>query len=159
MLREPSGSVVWYFEVADTLLSGWEGGVIGTVGINDKYVGKEVPHLAAIAALDGYLYIVDHKEIDSVNISTGPDGISKFPSPVLVSRLKLGPTISSPVLTNDKLIFTGYDGIYLFRYSIDNRFEKLAYYPASCETSPVILDKKIYIASRDGYLYCFGEIP
>ena len=157
--KTPSESVVWYFEVADTLFSGWEGGVIGTVGINDKYVENGVPHLAAIAALDGYLYIVDHRNIDSTRTSTGPDGISEYPAPVLIDKLKLGPAISSPVLTNDKLIFTGYNGIYLYSYSADNNFEKLDYYPASCESSPLIMDKRIYVASRNGYLYCFGEIP
>ena len=157
--RIPSESVVWYFEVEDTLFSGWEGGVIGTTGINDKYIGDDVPHLAAIAALDGYLYIVDHRNIDSTKISCGPDGLTEFPAPVLVNKLKLGPAISSPVLTNDRLIFTGYNGIYLYSYTTYNNFKKLDYYPASCEASPVIMDHRIYIASRNGYLYCFGEIP
>ncbi len=158
-LKKPVESVVWYFEVADTSFSGWKGGVIGTVGINDKYVGEKETHMAAIAALDGYLYIIDHKNIDPVKNSTGPDGKTKFHSPVFITRLKLGPSISSPILTNDKLIFTGYDGIFLFSYSLDKRFKKLAYYPAPCEASPVIMQNRIYIASRNGYLYCFGENP
>ncbi len=155
--KEPNKSVVWYFEVADTLFAGWEGGVIGTAGINDKYIDRNSIHLAAFAALDGYLYIVDHRTIDTTILSTGPDGKSKFSSPVLIDKFRLGPSISSPVITQDKLIFAGYDGVYLFHYSNEKRFEKLCYYPVSCEASPVVLDKRIYIASRDGFLYCFGE--
>jgi outer membrane protein assembly factor BamB len=155
--KQPSEAVIWYFEVQDTSFAGWEGGVIGTVGINDRYVQENAPHYAAIPALDGYLYIVDHQKIDTANISLGPDSISDFPAPVLVQKLRLGPSISSPIFTGDKMIFAGYNGIYLFNYSIDKGFERLSYYPAYCEAAPVILNRRLYIASRDGYLYCFGD--
>lgn len=155
--KSPSESVVWYFEVADTLFEGWEGGVIGTAAINDRYVDEDNPHYAAIPALDGYLYIVDHKTIDTSVFSLGPDSITQYPSPLLKAKLALGPSISSPVLTEDKLIFAGYNGIYLYRYSPDGVFERLSHFVAPCEASPVLCNRKIYIASRNGYLYCFGE--
>jgi outer membrane protein assembly factor BamB len=156
--KEPSESVIWYFEVSDTTFEGWEGGVIGTIGINDKYIDEHSPHYAAIPALDGNLYIVDHKTIDSTVLSSGPDSRKKYPSPVLVKKLGLGPSISSPVITGDKLVFAGYNGVYLYRYSPDGLFERLSHYAAPCEASPVVCDRRIYVASRDGYLYCFGEL-
>jgi len=75
----------------------------------------------------------------------------------MICKLKLGPSISSPVLTDDKLIFAGYNGLWLFNYSREMVFTKIGKFAAEFEASPVIMNGRIYIASRNGYLYCFGD--
>jgi outer membrane protein assembly factor BamB len=150
-------SVKWYFEVGDTAYESWEGGVIGTVGINDFYVPEEAPHLVAIQALDGFTYILEHQKIDSTESSTGPDGFKKYQTPVLVTKLETGPSISSPVFTSDKLMTAGYAGIYLFSYNENLIFKRLDFFNLMVEASPVIWGGRAWLAGRDGFLYCFGE--
>ena len=154
---EPEDAVVWYFPVRDTLYYGWEGGVIGTAAVNDNYIAPGQRKLAAFAALDGFTYVVDHSSIDTSVLATGPDSIRSYPTPVLVARLKTGPSISSPVITENRLIAAGYSGLSLFSYNEESEFILLDKFPAAFEASPVIWDKRVFIASRNGYLYCFGE--
>jgi outer membrane protein assembly factor BamB len=153
----PDSAVVWYYEVGDTAYESWEGGVIGTVGINDYYVNREESHLAAISALDGNTYIIDHQKIDSINISLGPDSLSHYPSPVFVCKLETGPSISSPVFTSENLVVASYHGVFLYKYTKDLVFELLDTFPLMVEASPLLWGRKVYLAGRDGFLYCFGE--
>ncbi len=50
----------------------------------------------------------------------------------------------------------GYWGISIFKYDDHNQFELLDKQEGSFESTPIVWNNKIYIASRDGYLYCFG---
>jgi len=153
---DPENSVVWFLAVEDTLYEGWEGGVIGTPGINDLYIAEGDPRLSAISALDGFLYIVRHDMADTLKRNPGPDGKTMYPAPTLIQKFEIGPSISSPVITSNKVIAAGYNGIYLFEYDNTANFRSLAHYASAFEASPVIWNNNIYIASRDGYLYCFG---
>jgi len=153
---EPEHSVIWYFAVQDTLYEGWEGGVIGTPGINDSYIQENDMKLAAIPSLDGFTYIIRHDKIDPGKTTEGPDGETTFPVPLLVAQLETGASISSPVLTGNRLITAGYEGIYLYSYDSSGIFTLLDKYCSVFEASPVTWGDRIYIAARDGYLYCFG---
>jgi outer membrane protein assembly factor BamB len=153
----PDSSVIWYFEVADTAYESWEGGVIGTVGINDFYVQPGATHLAAISALDGYTYIIDHQKINPDTFSTGPDSLKRYSTPVLIAKIATGSSISSPVLTSNRLLTAGYGGAYLYGYNDRLEFQKLDFFPLMVEASPVIWKGRVYLAGRDGFLYCFGE--
>ncbi len=154
--KNPEDAVVWYFPVEDKDFVGWEGGIIGSIGINDNYINSKQTHLAAFVGIDEYLYVVDHKSIDSTRTVLGPDSITVYNTPKLVFKKKVGPSISTPIFVDNKLIVAGYWGIYLFKYDYQNQFELLDKREGSFESTPIVWNNKIYIASRDGYLYCFG---
>jgi len=154
--KDPDSSAIWYFAVEDTLYEVWEGGVIGTPGINDMYISSGDMRLAAIPSLDGFTYIIRHDLTDTVKTITGPDGKTKFPVPRLIAKLETGSSISSPAITGNRLITAGYGGIYLYSYDHSGTFTLLDTFCSVFEASPVIGGDKVYIASRDGYLYCFG---
>jgi len=88
----------------------------------------------------------------------GPNNLKQYKKPQLVYKKKIGPSISTPIFVRNKLIAAGYHGIYLFGVDGSCKITLLYQRRASAfESTPVVYDKKIYIGSRDGYLYCFGE--
>ncbi|MFO7659059.1 MAG: hypothetical protein R6W78_18515 [Bacteroidales bacterium] len=154
----PDSAVVWYYPVESIQYASWEGGIIGSVAINDAYNDGNKPYLAAFSAIDGYLYVVNHKEIETGKKVLGPDNIKKYPAPKLVFKTKTGPSISTPLILGDKIIAAGYNGLYLFKYTNSLGFELLDKFNTTFESTPVVHDRRIYIASRDGYFYCLGNI-
>ncbi|MBU8892694.1 MAG: PQQ-binding-like beta-propeller repeat protein [Bacteroidales bacterium] len=154
--KKPKDAVVWYFPVENKDFAGWEGGIIGSIGINDNYIHEDQDHLAAFVGIDGYLYVVNHKSIDSGKTVLGPDSVTVYSTPKLIFKEKVGPSISTPIFVDNKLIVAGYWGISLFKYDDKNHFELLDKRKGSFESTPIVWNHKIYIASRDGYLYCFG---
>ena len=155
--KDPEKCVVWYCPVSDKDYASWKGGIIGSIGITDHYRQTLADNLAAFAAIDGYLYIVKHQITDPGKKSTGPDGKSTFPMPVVVDKIYIGPSISTPVFVGDRLIAAGYNGVYLFSVGSDCKMIKLDRFSATFEATPIAWDGKIYLASRNGYLYCFGS--
>ncbi|KPK80803.1 MAG: hypothetical protein AMS27_16070 [Bacteroides sp. SM23_62_1] len=149
--------VVWFFPTADSSFSSWQGGVIGTASVTDSYNTGFSTNLAAFTGIDGYLYVVDHQRTDSGRSVTGPDGISVYPAPVLIFKKYIGPSISTPVFVNDKLIAAGYHGIFLFQFDHEKKITLLDRFSATFESTPIAWNGKIFIASRNGYLYCFGS--
>ncbi|MEE4196998.1 MAG: PQQ-binding-like beta-propeller repeat protein [Bacteroidales bacterium] len=154
--RDPEEAVVWYFPTGNNDFAGWEGGVIGSVGINDHYIQPDQNHLAAFVGIDEQLYVVNHQQTDSAGKVLGPDSLTLHNKPRLVFQYHTGPSISTPVFVDDKLIVATYWGIYLFEYDEHNNFVLLDRKPGSFESTPIVYNQKIYIASRDGYLYCLG---
>jgi len=157
--KEESESVVWYFPTNNAKLAEWEGGVIGSASINDRTRKENHPYLAAFSATDGYLYVVNHKEIDeSKGKVHGPNHKRTYPTPKLVFKKRIGGSISTPIIVGNRLIAAGYGGIYLFEFDQQGKFKLLDHeYPGSFEATPIAWDGKIYVGSRNGYLYCFGE--
>jgi len=154
--REEKEAVEWYFPVGNRSLVGWEGGVIGSVAINDSYIEEGERKLAAFSGIDGFLYVVDHSSVLTDSLVAGPDSLSRYPMPELVFKAKTGPSISTPVFTGSKLIAAGYDGIHLYSYEGDG-FRLEDRFPVTCEATPIVHEGMLFIASRDGYLYCLGE--
>jgi len=155
--KDPSQAVVWYFPTADKEYGSWLGGIIGSIGISDSYNREVRKFLAAFIGIDGYLYVVDHSRIDTAATVTGPDGVTQYPSPVLIFKEYVGPSISTPIFTGDRLIAAGYGGIKLYGYDDNLNFTRLDEFKASFESTPVCHEGRIYVASRNGYLYCFGD--
>lgn len=153
----PEKAVVWYYETSDYKFSSWIGGVIGSAAVNDFYAKPGMPQLAAFTGIDGWLTVVQHDRIVSDSLSTGPDGKTKYPKPHVVFRQHIGPSISTPVFSGSRLVAAGYAGINLFGYDSIAQFTKLMMQGGGFESSPVACGGRIYIASRDGYLYCFGS--
>jgi len=77
--------------------------------------------------------------------------------PRLVYKKYIGPSISTPVFVQDKLIAASYYGIWLLIHDEENNFAVLDRFSTGFESTPIAWNRKIYIASRDGYLYCFGS--
>lgn len=65
--KSPDEALVWYFPVENRHLHSWEGGVIGSAAINDKYKSANAASLAAFISIDGYLYVVDYKTKEGEN--------------------------------------------------------------------------------------------
>ncbi|NOY37185.1 MAG: hypothetical protein GXO83_06380 [Chlorobi bacterium] len=153
-------AVIWFFPTDTSKIDSWEGGVIGSCGINDHYIDSTETALAAFTGLDGYLYLVAHEKKDMERRVIGPDSTTFFPAPRMVIKKYIGPSISTPLIVGNKLIVAGYNGIRLFRImhnGEDYSLKPLGRYNAPFEATPVVWGKKIFIASRDGYLYCFGK--
>ncbi len=148
-------SVDWFFPVEDTDTGSWEGGVIGTAAVSDYY-NKDLK-LAAFVSVKGNLFLINHKLIDQEVTNLGPNKKNHYPSPLLLDKQYIGPSISTPLLIKDKLIVAGYQGLKLFKIKKDQTLTLLASYKAEFEATPFVFDQKIYLASRDGYLYCFGN--
>jgi len=156
--KHPEKAVVWYFPVENHEYAGWEGGIIGSVGINDFYNDGTFPYMAAFSAIDGYLYVVNHKELVPGAMVTGPDSLTTYSTPVLLYKKSIGPSISSPIIVNDKIIAASYHALYLFQFNRKPEFKLLDKFVTTFESTPVVHDMKVYIASRDGYFYCLGNV-
>jgi len=157
--KKESEAVVWYFPTDNAKLAEWEGGIIGSASVNDMTRLEDHPYLAAFSAIDGYLYVVNHKEIDKAKGKVyGPNNKKTYPTPKTVFKRRIGGSISTPIFVGNKLIAAGYGGIYLFEFDEKGNFELLDHkHPGSIEATPIAWDGRIYVGSRNGYLYCFGE--
>lgn len=155
--KKPENAVVWFYPTENKEYASWEGGVIGSASINDSYRAYNEPYLAAFSAIDGYLYVVNHTSIDSTELVLGPNLKKSYYKPKLVYKYKTGASISTPIIVGNKLIAAGYGGLYLFTFDNNLNFTRIAKHGGTYEATPVVHDKKIYVASRNGYFYCLGE--
>lgn len=153
--KPPEDAVVWFFPVedVDSEAVSWEGGVIGSAAVTDHYNDYR---LAAWMAIDGSLYVVRHDRLSNDPV-VGFDGKTKYPAPELVYRHETGVSISTPVFTDRHLVACSYEGIHLFSYTGDGEFTLLDHRPYVVEATPFVYQDRIYIASRNGYLYCLGR--
>ncbi len=155
--KPPRDAVVWYHPVADSSFSGWEGGIIGSIGMTDAYSPEGEKQYAAFVGIDGYLRVVEHTAVDTSRKVPGPDGKTMFHPPKGVYTSYVGPSISTPVFVGDRLIVAGYHGIRLFEFDWKGNFTLLDKLGPAFESTPIVHDGRIYIASRNGYMYCLGR--
>jgi len=155
-------AVDWFFPTENRIFGEWEGGLIGTVAINDYYNSTDsLPSIAAFSAIDGNLYVINCDSIDYTKKVLSPDEKKEYPTPQLLYKYNIGPGISSPIIVDDKIIACSSSGIFLFQFQWKNNkftvklLDKILGIPV--EASPIVWNKKVYIASRNGFLYCFGE--
>ena len=154
-----SSCVVWYFSTENDTSNKtiWEGGVIGSASVNDLTRPSYMPHLAGFSAIDGYFYLVEHDKLDTVKV-WGPNRKYHYPTPKFIASRWVGPGISTPLFVGNRMVVASYSGISLFEYMPDNKVTRLQRrYIGSVEATPFIFNKRIYVGSRDGYLYCLGE--
>jgi outer membrane protein assembly factor BamB len=151
--KPPEEAVIWYYALPDSELSSWEGGVIGSAAVSDMYNGH---HLAAFMGIDGNLTVVKHDAVTE-KMNLGPDSIRHYPKPLKIFSHPVGPSISTPLFTENRLIACGYDGVYLFKYDEDLNFELIDHFGITVESTPIIAGRRIFIASKNGYLYCLGS--
>jgi outer membrane protein assembly factor BamB len=156
--KDPSESVVWFMPTENDSVVSWAGGVIGSACINDRTRVPTDPYLCAFIAIDGNLYVVDHRKVDTTQpMVYGPDGKHLYHPPALVYRKKTGPSIATPIIVGDKIIAPGYKGIYLFEFTRNGVFRLLdKHLSGAIESTPIVYNERLYVGSRDGYLYCLG---
>ncbi len=154
-----SSCVVWYFptENDSTEFAKWKGGVIGTATVNDFYKSEGMPYLAGISAIDGYLYLLEHDQQDTAMV-WGPNLKYRYYKPRFVASRWIGKSISTPLFVGDRIVAASYSGVSLFEFDKDQKLKRLERrYIGGVESTPFVYNKKIYVGSRDGFLYCLGE--
>jgi len=162
-LKPENEQVVWFYPTRNKKWYHWEGGIIGSVSCNDSYVNDYEKHFAVFLDVTGELTVVDHQNVEKNKMVLGPDSITKYPTPRLVARVQIPGTISTPIIVKDKIIACTDDGIFLYKLiqSKKNKFElKLIDKVGGLEidATPIVWDGRVYIAVRDGYMYCFGKL-
>lgn len=146
-LNPYSKKMEWFFPTQNKKFADWKGGVIGSPAIKDS--------LCAFTAIDGYTYVVHLKKLENNNTKLF-DNQSYVPKPQLIFKYLTGPSISTPLLIEDYLIIAGYHGIHIFHYK-NKKFKLIKKIEGRFEATPFVYKNRMYIASRDGYLYCYGE--
>ena len=177
--KPPAKAPVWYFPTGDRKVAEWDGGVIGSVAVNDEYGGGErLPPLAAFNAIDGNLYVVSQDTLAPGTVR-GPNRERGLRTPVTVFKDWLNASVSTPVFVDDTLISAGYDDkVHL--YHIDYRpaqantagalrsrdghwwtvtIDETAGFTggSAFESTPLVWDGRVYIGCRDGWFYCLGD--
>lgn len=156
--KDPEDCVEWYFPTGDRDFADWKGGVIGSVAINDSYNNSgKFPFMAVFTGIDGAMYVVDHKNNEVGKTCLGPNEERSYPMPKLLEKRKIGPSISTPIFVQNKIVAAGYHGLYLFELNEEGVITLEVKKNGVFEASPVADRGKIYIASRNGYLYCLGS--
>jgi len=140
-----SESVIWYFPTEDDSLESWQGGVIGSASVNDITKDSTDPFLCTFIGIDGFWYVVKHQEIDNTAGKVyGPDNDKRFATPQLVFKKQIGPSISTPIIVKNKIIVTGYRGIYLFEFDKELNFKLIdKQIKSAFESTAIVHDKKI----------------
>lgn len=157
--RPAKQAAVWFFPTEDKTFALWEGGIIGSASVNAHYKTSDtMPDLAAFVGIDGYLYVVNTSVVvDSPpRPSYSPELL--LPRPELVFRHYVGPSIATPIFVQNKIITTGSKGICLFEQDSLGAFFLKEQVKIRCESTPVVHRGRLYVASRNGYLYCLGQV-
>ena len=174
-----SKAVEWFFPTGDRTLGDWQGGIIGSVAVNDTYdAWGRRPRLAAFIAIDGNLYVVAQDALADGKVP-GPNLDGPYHTPKLVAKFPVGGGISTPIMVDDTVVCAAYDGIvHLYKVkwttaekgdagalkSPDGNWftvkitEKAAFTGGGgFESTPVMWKGRVLIGSRDGSLYCLGD--
>lgn len=149
--KEGREAVEWFFPTEDKGFKSWEGGVIGSV-INFKANNEE---FCAFTGLDGWFYILYTDSLSGDDV-LGFDGENHYNSPKLAKKIKVGPSIATPLFVPpNRFIIAGYNGVYLLEWR-ENNLNRLDFFKGNFESTPFVYDQKAYVASRNGFFYCFG---
>ncbi|MBW4681510.1 MAG: PQQ-like beta-propeller repeat protein [Microcoleus vaginatus WJT46-NPBG5] len=175
--KKESESVEWFFPTNNARLDDWQGGIIGSVALNDEYRTEEMPALFATCAIDGNIYIGSQNVITGKKVR-GPLLDKEYNTPLIVFKQRIGGSISTPIFTDgNKLIAACYSGVYLFNLYFEPakpddknalKNSKGEFYrviveeaarfkpEASFESTPIVWDGLIRICARDGWMYTLG---
>ena len=150
--KEGMKAVDWFFPTEDVGYKSWEGGVIGSV----IAFSKGANNYCAFTGLDGWFYVLQTNQITEEQV-LGFDNETLFNRPKLVTKCKVGPSISTPLfIAPNSFVVAGYKGVHLLHWENDELVLK-DFFEGTFEATPFVYEEKIYVASRNGYLYCFGN--
>ena len=178
--KPPEQATVWFFPTPDRGMGEWKGGSVGSAAINDE-TNKDGsrPALAAFTSVDGNVYVVSQDTMAGNKVPLF-DGTGAYPTPVEVFKSNIGGSIGTPLLVGDTLIAAGYaNKVYSYRIEFSPaaqggagvelpardgsrwkvRVKQVATFKAggAFEATPLVWNGRVYIGSRDGYLYCLGD--
>ena len=154
--RPPAEAAQWYLPVNNFYYATWQGGIIGSATSNVATKDSLDANLAAITAIDGNLYVVDMDTISQDSFPTFNNEL-RLPKPKILFKYPTGPAISTPLIIRDKLIAATYNGTYLFKRDSTGSYKLLEKQDIRCESTPFVHNKRVYVASRDRFLYCLGQ--
>lgn len=175
--KPPNAAVDWFLPTGSVRYQDWQGGIIGSVALNDDYRDRGQPPLFATGAIDGNLYI--GSQLRTTGLAYwGPRRDGPYNSPYVAFKGAIGPTISTPIFTEgDRLVAASYDGVRLFQLTfVPTQADDPAALPngrgrwfrlevsliahfapgSSFEATPIVWDNTVYISGRDGWLYALG---
>lgn len=170
-------AVDWFLPTLNRNFSTWQGGVIGSVAINDEYRSSEIPALFATNAIDGHLYIGSQHQMTGQKVKD-PFLQKTYDTPLIVVKQPIGASISTPIFTEgNRMVAAGYNGVYLFQLHFDPvpvntpnsvandrgefyrvTLEQISHFKPgiSFESTPIVWDGWVTICSRDGWMYTLG---
>lgn len=178
--RKPAkDALVWFFPTGDRNFADWQGGIIGSSSVNDEYnADGSHPALVACTAIDGNLYVLSQDNLAEESVA-GPNLEKGLPTPKVVFKHDIGGAISTPIMVDDYVIAAGYGNsvnVYKITYTpggdgpgvalktrmgetVSVAIKRVARFSGggSYESTPIVWQGRIYIGSRDGYLYCLGD--
>ncbi len=155
--KAPDDAVVWFYPTGNKSYFTWKGGIIGSAAVNDAYVDDDANRISAFLGMDGYIHVVNHQKLSNLTV---PDhnNENSLPTPELVFKDYVGPGITSPIIVENRMVVATYQGLYLYEFDENLNFKLLDKMKGTFEASPIVWDKKVYIASNStGFLYCLGE--
>lgn len=176
--KAPGAAPLWYFPTANRGVSEWEGGVVGSVAVNDESNkdGRR-PRLAALISVDGYVRVIARDSFTK-KTSRGPGAVKAAKVPVELFRDGIGAGISTPIIVGDSVIAAGYDRkVHMYRityresaqgasgalrspsgdfWTVTVRETSAFTAGGPFESTPIVWGGRVYIGCRDGYLYCLG---
>lgn len=155
-------SVVWFYPTRNKKWYHWEGGIIGSVSCNDAYVDDKEKHFAVFLDVTGELTVIDHKSINKGKKVLAPDSVTYFNTPKIIAKTHIPGTISTPIIVDDKIVAATDNGLFLYKLiKLNNDNYKLQLLDKvpdlEIDATPIVWDGKLYIAVRNGYMYCFGN--
>ncbi len=155
----PAQAAQWYFPTPDFEFATWKGGVVGSVAVNVHYKNKDEPNMAAFVGIDGFLYVLNTDVLEAAAPRPSFDTSIYLPQPQLVFKYQVGPSISTPIWVGKQLIAATSQGISRFEWDAEQRsFSFREQVKIRCESTPVVDQGRLYVASRNGYLYCLGQV-
>lgn len=159
MKIKPGGDVKWYYPLPDVRFFEWRGGLVGSVAVNHRYDAGIPKDLACFVGVDGNLTVINHRLIRPGVAVLGPRNRKRYPTPLVLDRVKLpSGSISTPLFVGNKIV-VGYDnGMDLYRVSPAGKLTRLARLAGPMfDATPVVWNRRIYAGSKNGYLYCLGD--
>ena len=154
---DKSQEIVWYYPTEDKVFASWLGGIIGSAATNEMSKKENEKSLAAFTAIDGNTYVVDINTVSNKKALIFDNKTEAF-LPELVFQYKTGPAITTPILQENKMLTLTYDGMFLFEFDQEYKFRLIKKIDIRGEATPVIYKNRIYVASRDGFLYSLGQL-
>jgi len=155
-------SVVWFYPTPAKKWFHWDGGIIGSISCNDSYVSDKEQHFAVFLDVTGELTVIDHQKTEKGKTVLGPDSITRFSTPLVVAKTNIPGTISTPIIVKDKIIAATDSGLYLFKLVKQGKTHTLVLLDKidglPIDATPIVWDRRVYIAVRDGFMYCFGDL-
>lgn len=154
-----AAAIEWFYPLPPAPFYEWQGGLVGSVAINDRYPGLVPNHFACFIGVDGMLTVVDHQRTDPLRRVKDPLLRFDLPTPVVLDQAKLpAGSISTPLFLGNRIIVPHDMGLDLFSVSPEGKLKRLdSIRDRMFDSTPTCWDDRIYAASRDGYLYCLGD--